>query len=381
MAITFTEYNGVAEGVDGSQTLFGITFEYIDSSHIKVSINGVETTEYILANATQIQFNTAPASGATVRIERVTPSDSLNHEFFSGSAIKAKNLNENFEQTLFIVQETVEAVASSDAGTLTTQINEANTNATNAIGIANGAVTTANGFAASIDTANTTAQNAVNTADAANSTAITASGVASTAQTAADAAQSSADTAQSEVDAVELRVDQTETEIATLKTKTDKIITSTSAGIQVDGYVKTSTPVAWYGKQSTEQSFPTGAWTRMNNLINVAVTTTGWDGATGRFTVPAGKGGLYFLFASVGVDDINSNDYIRIGFSKNRANPSIFSGTRVSQTVDNQVVDVNTHMILRLEDGDEIEVRAQHNRGGAEMTEASRTWFGGYRIT
>ena len=136
MAITFTEYNGTDEGVDGSQTIFGITFEYIDASHINVSINGVETTEYILANATQIQFNTAPTNGSIVRIERVTPSDTLSHEFFSGSAIKAKNLNENFEQTLFVVQETIDVVANTNVGIITDQVNQATQDANNAIGIA-----------------------------------------------------------------------------------------------------------------------------------------------------------------------------------------------------------------------------------------------------
>ena len=128
MATTFTEYNGTDEGVDGSQTLFSFTFEYIDISHIKVSINGIETTEYTIANATTVEFNTAPISGATVRIFRETPSDTLSHEFFSGSAVKAKNLNENFEQSLFVVQESIRDVSESDAGTVANLATNANNN-------------------------------------------------------------------------------------------------------------------------------------------------------------------------------------------------------------------------------------------------------------
>ena len=37
------------------------TFPYIDESDIKVSLDGAETTEYTLANATTVEFNTAPA--------------------------------------------------------------------------------------------------------------------------------------------------------------------------------------------------------------------------------------------------------------------------------------------------------------------------------
>ena len=167
MATTFTEYNGSAEGVDGSQTLFGFTFEYIDVSHIKVSINGIETTEYILANDTTIEFNTAPVDGSVVRIFRSTPSDSLSHEFFSGSAIKAKNLNENFEQSLFVVQETVRDVAESDVGSVISTVNIANTNSTLALSTAQNAESTANTISGTASNALTIAQNAETNANSA----------------------------------------------------------------------------------------------------------------------------------------------------------------------------------------------------------------------
>ena len=48
---------------DGSTTSYNLTFEYIDETDVKVSLDGVvqATTEYSFANATTISFNTAPA--------------------------------------------------------------------------------------------------------------------------------------------------------------------------------------------------------------------------------------------------------------------------------------------------------------------------------
>jgi hypothetical protein len=92
---------------DGATVLFSFTFPYLDESHIKVSVNGVDTTAYTLANATTVQMNSAPANGATVRIYRETNIDNLSATFYPGSAIRASDLNNNFTQNLYIDQEAV----------------------------------------------------------------------------------------------------------------------------------------------------------------------------------------------------------------------------------------------------------------------------------
>ena len=91
-----------------TQTLFSFTFPYIDTTDIKVSVDDVVktiTTDYTLASATQIQFNTAPGSSKKVRIYRVTDTDNKKATFFSGSSIRSQDLNEDFDQTLYSVQE------------------------------------------------------------------------------------------------------------------------------------------------------------------------------------------------------------------------------------------------------------------------------------
>ena len=100
MAVTQTKYTA-----DGSTTKYSITFEYLRESDVKVSLDGVNTTAFTLANATTVNLNAVPASGVVVRVFRSTDNEELESRFFAGSAIRASDLNKNFEQTLFSVQE------------------------------------------------------------------------------------------------------------------------------------------------------------------------------------------------------------------------------------------------------------------------------------
>jgi hypothetical protein len=100
MAITQNIYTG-----NGSTVLFNFTFEYLDTTDVYVEVNDVLTTAYSFANATTIQFNTAPANGLRIRIYRKTDTDNPKATFFSGSAIRAQDLNNNATQSLYSVQE------------------------------------------------------------------------------------------------------------------------------------------------------------------------------------------------------------------------------------------------------------------------------------
>ena len=90
---------------DGSTTNYAFTIEYIKKADIKVSLDDVATTEFTFANDTTIQFNSAPADDASIRIFRDTDIDDLSATFASGSSIRAKDLNDNFQQNNFAVQE------------------------------------------------------------------------------------------------------------------------------------------------------------------------------------------------------------------------------------------------------------------------------------
>jgi hypothetical protein len=191
MATTSNTYTG-----NGSNKLFSITFPYLETTDIFVFVNGTLTTAYTFANATTIEMTAAPANGATVYISRVTNDTTLQATFFPGSSIKAADLNLDFDQVLYIAQETTNeaqaATASSNAATTTA--NTALSNSTAAVSTANTASSNASAAVSTANTASTNASNAVTTAN-------TASSNASTAVTTANAAVVTANTASSNASA------------------------------------------------------------------------------------------------------------------------------------------------------------------------------------
>ena len=103
MATTLTtehSYTG-----NGSTTNYSVTFAYLKEADVKVTLDHVATTAYTFANATTIQFTTAPATGVKIRIFRDTDVDAARFVFASGSALKAGELNENLDQLLYADQE------------------------------------------------------------------------------------------------------------------------------------------------------------------------------------------------------------------------------------------------------------------------------------
>ena len=100
MAITENTYTG-----NGSTTLYSFSFPYLEETDLKVTLDEVVTTAYSFANATTIEFDAAPGAGVLIRIYRETDIDDNKAEFYPGSSIRAQNLNDNFDQTLYAVQE------------------------------------------------------------------------------------------------------------------------------------------------------------------------------------------------------------------------------------------------------------------------------------
>ena len=121
MATTQNLYTG-----NGSTTNYSFTFEYISQADVKASLNGTATTAFTLANATTLAFNTAPASGVNIIIFRDTANDTTAATFFAGSAIKAEDLNANFDQALYVSQETDNNALSTLGGTMSGQLNMGN---------------------------------------------------------------------------------------------------------------------------------------------------------------------------------------------------------------------------------------------------------------
>ena len=102
MATTENNYTG-----DGILTSYTFSFPYIKKEDVKVTLDEIGTTDFTINDntPTQIDFNTAPGNNVAIRIFRETDTTATSSTFFPGSAIRAQDLNRNFEQSLFIGQE------------------------------------------------------------------------------------------------------------------------------------------------------------------------------------------------------------------------------------------------------------------------------------
>jgi len=209
MAVTQNTYTG-----NGTLTNYSFTFPYLEETDIKVTLDSVITTAYTLANATTISFNTAPGSGVAIRIYRDTDTDNLQSTFFAGSAIRAQDLNDNFLQSNYTVQEVKDRFLDRTGGTMSGELDmgtnkivnlgtpTANTDAStkayvdSTVGLAGGyaaaAAASASAASASESAAATSATNAATSATNASTSATNASTSATAAASSATAAASSA---------------------------------------------------------------------------------------------------------------------------------------------------------------------------------------------
>ena len=123
MATTENNYTG-----NGTLTSYTFSFPYIKKEDVKVTLDEIGTTDFTINDntPTQIDFNTAPGNNVAIRIFRETDTTATSSTFFPGSAIRAQDLNRNFEQSLFIGQEEENKIQNVISG-----------------GIADGSVTTA----------------------------------------------------------------------------------------------------------------------------------------------------------------------------------------------------------------------------------------------
>jgi hypothetical protein len=105
---------------DGTTKLFTFPFTYIDQSDVHVALWDSTTKEYVdlpksqwfFVNATTIEFNTAPPAPtapyqdvSNIKIYRRTDVQSMQATFYPGSAIRAEDLNDDFDQLRFAIAE------------------------------------------------------------------------------------------------------------------------------------------------------------------------------------------------------------------------------------------------------------------------------------
>jgi hypothetical protein len=160
---------------NGTTGPYSFNFPYLDTTDVKVSVNGSSVTEFSLPSQYQILFTSlTPSASDVIRIYRQTDDSNLSATFYPGSAIRSQDLNDNFTQTLYVAQETATFAAGTDASSVASDAATALSNSQQAISTANNAETVANGIAATANQASTDAAAAVSTANTASSTATAA---------------------------------------------------------------------------------------------------------------------------------------------------------------------------------------------------------------
>ncbi|AGK86542.1 tail fiber protein [Synechococcus phage S-CBP1] len=265
MAVTQNTYTG-----NGSSTNYSFTFPYLETTDIKVSLDGSVTTAYTLANATTIQFNTAPANGVAIRIYRQTDDADLAAQFYPGSAIRSQDLNDNFTQNLYVTQESNREaeIANTTANSATATSNTALSTSQSALTTAQTAETNSNTAISTANTASSNASAAVSTANTASSNATTAVNTANAATATANSAASDAATAISTANGAVTTANSAAADAATAISTANTASSNASAAVSTANTASTNA--------STAVSTANSAVTTANNAVttaNSAVTT------------------------------------------------------------------------------------------------------------
>ena len=285
MATTSNTYTG-----NGTNKLFSITYPYLDESDINVYLNGVLqtiTTQYSFANATTVEFVAAPANGAVVLLDRSTDDATLQATFFPGSSIKANDLNFNFDQVLYLAQETANISNAASADVLT-----ANTNASAAVATANSALSAANSAVSTANTASTNASNAVTTANTASSNASTA--LAASIQATADSttALGLATTADSNASAAFTAASNAESTANGIASTANTALSNSIAAVDTANTALVKADQATGDKQSFSALYSSLAGTVGSKVINLGTDLTSGC-ASDYFTGESGLGTQY----------------------------------------------------------------------------------------
>ena len=106
---------------NSSTTTYAYTFPILQNSDLKVELDGVIKTENTSGtnndysiSGTNVVLNSAPANGVDIHIYRLTDVDSAKAVFAAGSSIRAGDLNNNVDQSLYADQEQQQKIKTSD---------------------------------------------------------------------------------------------------------------------------------------------------------------------------------------------------------------------------------------------------------------------------
>lgn len=93
------------------QTDFVFSFPYISSAHIHAYVNGIEETDWTLASATTLRFDSGLSEGDVVVIKRETSYNNRLVDWVGGTVITEQDLDEDSLQGFYMAQEAVDNAA------------------------------------------------------------------------------------------------------------------------------------------------------------------------------------------------------------------------------------------------------------------------------
>jgi hypothetical protein len=104
MAYSYVDFIG-----DGDTTTFTIPYDYLADSDIHVEINGeLQQPDFTIQSDGTLELTSAPASGAVVRVQRITPISERIVDFMSGSVLTEEDLDDATTQLFFAIQEAID---------------------------------------------------------------------------------------------------------------------------------------------------------------------------------------------------------------------------------------------------------------------------------
>jgi len=112
MANTFQDYTATA-----GQTDFAFTFDYLEDEHVKVFVDGVETSEFSVIvetnGDTKVRLNVGASVGQNIRVRRSSQPNVNLVDFVNGSVLTESELDRAYRHNRYIAEESVESTGES----------------------------------------------------------------------------------------------------------------------------------------------------------------------------------------------------------------------------------------------------------------------------
>jgi len=105
MAITYVDYTAT-----GGQTDFDFTFPYLEDEHVKVEINGADTTDFtiVASPSTKVVLDSGATAGDKVRVRRRSAPNQNLVDFVNGSVLTESELDLAYRHNRYLAEEIAE---------------------------------------------------------------------------------------------------------------------------------------------------------------------------------------------------------------------------------------------------------------------------------